>query len=297
MERDKLIKKWLNHELKPDELEAFKQLEDYQELTKLDNALQQFRPSSFEVDAELIKLQKTIKKGKSKPIWKNPLWHIAAVIVLCLGIYYYTITLNTHISTLASQTTSVILPDQSEAQLNAGSSITYNKSNWGDKREVQLNGEAYFKVAKGVRFQVKTELGTITVLGTQFNVKQRKDYFEVICYEGSVEVQSTVRKTILKPGDQVLVINGKPIHREKEIAKNPAWVEGSSQFISIPLYEVLNELERQYNISIQMKQLDTSRMFTGRFTHTDLDLALKSICTPMQLTYSQSQNSVTITGE
>jgi Fe2+-dicitrate sensor, membrane component len=63
--------------------------------------------------------------------------------------------------------------------LNSSSQLSYSKNKWDSKREVTLNGEAFFKVSKGSTFDVITLNGKVSVLGTQFNVKQRENYFEV----------------------------------------------------------------------------------------------------------------------
>ena len=71
---------------------------------------------------------------------------------------------------------------------SAGSELNYNASKWGEKRELELKGEAFFDVEKGKRFDVNTELGKISVLGTEFNVLSRDSIFKVSCYEGLVQV-------------------------------------------------------------------------------------------------------------
>ena len=95
----------------------------------------------------------------------------------------------TTIETMASEKTTVTLPDNSTAQLNSKSEISYSEKKWDKKRTVNLKGEAYFKVAKGSKFDVKTTAGIVSVHGTQFNVKNRKNYFEVKCFEGLVGVE------------------------------------------------------------------------------------------------------------
>ena len=101
-------------------------------------------------------------------------------------------------------------------RLNAKSLLAFNKKDWKQEREVELDGEAFFKVAKGSSFNVITKSGTVTVYGTQFNVKQRDNYFEVICYEGLVGVTYNSQETKLKPGDSFLIIDGEIIAKEKE---------------------------------------------------------------------------------
>jgi transmembrane sensor len=162
------------------------------------------------------------------------------------------------------------------------------------KAYIKLNGEAYFKVAKGSTFNVETPSGIVSVLGTQFNVKYRKDIFEVTCYEGSVNVSFNNTDTILKPGDSFLLLDGKIIAAEKENIKNPSWVNNVSYFKSMPLNYVLNEFERQYDITIESKQIDTKQVYTGSFVHDNMELALKSITLPLNIAFSKKDQSTIV---
>lgn len=294
MNKEDLIKKWLDHNLSPEEFEAFKKLEDFEELTKLQTHLKQFEPESYASDRELELVLNKIQHEQTKTSWFKPLLRIAAILVLGLSIYYYTSGLDTKISTLAANKTMVELPDQSKVNLNAGSTLVFNKKEWKNHREVSLNGEAFFKVAKGSKFDVLTKTGVVTVLGTQFNVKQRDSYFEVICYEGLVSVSYQDYETKLHPGDSFLIIDGNLIATEKVNEQGPSWVNNVSNFKSVPLQLVLDELERQYNVSIEATTVDTTKLFSGSFTHDNLDVALKSITLPFQLNYSISNNTITL---
>ena len=298
MNKENLIQKWLDHDLNPQELEAFKQLEDYNDLIKLDQKLIGFKADTVNEDEAFEHVLKSIQGIKKNP---NKLYatlsKIAAVLVIALGVYFYTTTLDTTATTIASQQKAIVLPDASEVQINAMSTLTFNESNWHTSRNLSLNGEAYFKVAKGEKFDVKTHLGTITVLGTQFNVKQRDNYLEVTCYEGKVAVNSELKKEILLPGDTFLIIDGKYITTEKENLSRPSWLNHKSTFKSIPYREVIAEFERQYNVSIEFDTINVSQNFTGSFTHNDIKIALKSITLPLQLKYSKTDNIIKLERE
>ena len=111
--------------------------------------------------------------------------------------------------------TTFSLPDNSEVVLNSGSEINYKKWNWDNNRRLELKGEAYFRVSKGRRFEVQTSLGKVSVLGTQFNVKARKNRFDVVCYEGRVKVNYANTQIILTHGQSVTFENGKQINMSK----------------------------------------------------------------------------------
>lgn len=296
MTREELIQKWLDHSLNSEEQKAFEQLEDYKDLMQLNSALQSFKSPEFSVDKNYEALKPKLNTRTSQS-WHKPLLKIASILAICLSVYYYTTTLDSTFNTeIASQTT-IKLPDASEVILNANSNLVFNENNWDKKREVQLNGEAFFKVAKGERFDVVTKDGIVSVLGTQFNVKQRDGFFEVICYEGLVGVKTKDNYTELQPGNSLKIIDGKLFANEKEITTQPSWLRGESNFISAPLKHVITELENYYDIKIVVDKADTNRLYTGGFTHKNLDLALQSVTIPLNLSYRKSGTSIVLKRE
>ena len=298
MKREELISKWLDNDLNDQELKAFKNLDDYDDLMKLNKSLQSFKADKYETAKELETVLSTIKSKKQTSVkWIKPMIRIAAVLAICFGLYYYTTTLDTTISTELAQKTTIKLPDASHVSLNAKSFLAFNKTQWKHDREVELQGEAFFKVAKGSSFKVKTTSGTVTVYGTQFNVKQRDNYFEVICYEGLVGVSYNSQETRLKPGDSFLILDGKLIAKEKENRSMPSWLNNASTFRSLPYKTVIAEFERQYDVEVTLVGVDSTQLFTGSFTHDDIELALKSISLPIHVTYSKTNRTITLKGE
>tara|TARA_R110002049_G_scaffold993_11_gene7232 strand:- start:17223 stop:18122 length:900 start_codon:yes stop_codon:yes gene_type:complete len=299
MNREALISKWLDNNLSDQELEAFKMLEDYDDLVKLNTVLQSFKADDYDTSAALENVLSKIKSEKAQPKthWFKPLMRVAALLAICFGLYYFTTTLDTKISTEFAKKTTIELPDASSVSLNAKSCLAYNKTHWDKARDVELEGEAFFKVAKGSSFNVITKSGTVTVYGTQFNVKQRDHYFEVICYEGLVGVTYNSHETKLKPGDSFLIIDGKRIAKEKENRSTPSWLNNESTFKSIPYKAVITEFERQYGVDITLTNIDSNQLFTGSFAHDNLEVAIKSIAVPLHLTYSKSNNTIILKRE
>ncbi|WP_405572778.1 FecR family protein [Winogradskyella sp. Asnod2-B02-A] len=298
MKREELIKKWLDNNLNPEEQYAFEQLEDYNQLIKMDATLKGFKAPEFSVDQTYQTLKPHLKSQSSKTNqWLKPLLRIAAVLAIGFSVYFYTSNLDEHIETLVAQQTTIQLPDNSTVDLNANSTLTFNENNWSKTRAVTLNGEAFFKVAKGEKFDVITSDGIVSVLGTQFNVKQRESYFEVTCYEGLVGVTHNNKTVKLKPGHTFKIIDGEQLTADKETDTQPIWLHGESSFKSVPLKHVITEFENQYDLQIHTDQIDTSRLFTGSFTHNNLDLALKSVTIPLNLSYSKSGKSILLKRE
>ncbi len=292
MEKDYLLHKWLNNEATPEELEKLKTDPEYASYIQISEASSNFETPAMDANGNFETISKRIKPVRQlhKPNIFSIVWKVAAVFAVLLAGYYYTTTLDTSVKTEIAQTETFSLPDNSEVVLNAGSKITYNKKNWANSRELSLDGEAYFRVTKGNKFSVKTVEGTVSVLGTQFNVFARDGLFTVACYEGLVSV--AFNDTLLKvpAGSKVQIENGKLVINETADRPSPVWLAHESNFDNAPLPIVIKELERQYPIKITLENVDSEKRFTGSFTHENLDLALKAICEPLQLHYKIDKN-------
>jgi ferric-dicitrate binding protein FerR (iron transport regulator) len=211
------------------------------------------------------------------------MFRVAAVFVIALGI---TFTLKVFVAQTQTanfgEKTTFSLPDNSEVVLNSGSEINYKKWNWDNNRRLQLKGEAYFRVSKGRRFEVQTSLGKVSVLGTQFNVKVRKNRFDVVCYEGRVKVNYANTQIVLTHGQGVSFENGKQLKVNINALK-PEWVDSQISFHKENIRTILDEVERQYNITIELNVKDTTSLFTGKLPAKDLDVALQIISTTYHL--------------
>ena len=296
MEKDKFIEKWLSGKLTDAELKEFKKMDDYQLNNRILEEAKHFKASHFStVDSYEDFKAKTDLKEKKTPVIQlksfKMLYRIAALFIVSLSVYALFFMNNlTTVKTLASNKTTFELPDASSVTLNAESKASYNDGKWKDKREIKLEGEAFFKVAKGSKFDVITESGTISVLGTQFNVKKRDHFFEVKCFEGIVSVKSNNKSQRLTRGNTFRIVKG-IISVDTTNLKQPEWINNKSTFKSVPLYEVLHELERQYDISVKTEKIATERLFTGGFIHNDLEQALQSITVPLDLSYKKDQQN------
>ena len=296
MNKENLVKKWLADELTDAEREAFEQLDDFQ-LHKdiLDNAAN-FKSSSFSQIDDFKTFSKRLDevvRPVRKMNWVKPFLRIASVFVIGFSLYYFFLFNNViEVQTLVSEKTTIELPDASTVIVNAMSEVRFSKRKWKQKRELELQGEAFFDVAKGSKFNVITSEGIVSVLGTQFNVKQRGSFFEVECFEGIVKVTSQNTSEQLKAGDRYRFANGQA-SLGKILYQQPQWTKNVSSFDRIPIFEVIAELERQYNIEVEMDKIQTERLFTGGFVHDNLENALKSIAEPLDLDYTiEARNRV-----
>jgi transmembrane sensor len=291
MEKDYLNKKWLaGEDLTIEEQEAFVNIEDNELLKKIVDTASLFSASNFyEVDTfNTLKAKIDSKRNLTKKRWLTPTLRIASVLVIAFGVYYFGFLNNNTIEfeTAVAEKRMVKLPDASEVTLNAVSEITYNDKTWKEKRALFLDGEAFFKVAKGSKFDVNTSTGRVTVVGTQFNVKNRENLFEVVCFEGKVIVTYGGKTWDLLPGYAYSVTNGVVLHGISPNKVKPYWMSNSSYFKRVPFYQVIQEFERQYQVEITTDLNDENLLFTGGFTHKNLQEALQSITKPLKLTYT-----------
>ena len=227
-----------------------------------------------------------------KRCYINPLFIVAGVLVGCAAIYFLLFSNNlVSIETAAAEKRLVQLPDASRVTLNAESEIEYDEKTWVDKRTIYLSGEAYFKVAKGPSFEVNTNVGKITVLGTRFNVKNRENLLEISCFEGTLLLKYGKEKLTVLPGNMFRIIQGKMTTGIVDAGSEPLWLSNVSYFKKVPFSEVVHELERQYNVDVLIDSEIEKQLFTGSFNHYNLEEALKSISTPMKLQYFINSSS------
>lgn len=175
----------------------------------------------------------------------------------------------------------IVLADGTKVFLNAVSSIKYPTQFNGDQRVVELEGEAYFEVAKDKSkpFIVKSDKQTIEVLGTHFNVHAYNNEAAVktTLLEGSVAVSSKNQKAILKPGQQSNISdNAKIAIREVDTEAAIAWKNGRFKFDNADLKSVMKQLERWYGIKVEYRgDVSDVRFNGGTFRNKNLSEVLK----------------------
>jgi len=302
MKTDKkhLINKWLNNKLTSEELEAFKQLDEYSEYVKISEKAKHFKAPKFN-QKDAFKSLEFATQSSSKSSNLSALKYVAAIAAIAIIAFtlFKTFVAKSSLKSFETPTakTEILkLPDNSKVSLNANSSLTYKPSLWNDKRQLQLDGEALFEVTKGQSFTVKTSYGQVEVLGTVFNVKSRNYSFEVTCYEGSVKVVLDNKSYILKAKDHFYIKNKNDI--TTQIYETlPDWKTNKTTFDSQPLNIVLRDFKNYYNVNFDSSNIDTTQVFTGSFSHKNLNIALNSITLPLGLTYSINGNTIILSNK
>ena len=299
MEENKEFLNWLNRENSEEELMRLKKDASFKTLEKIAYYSSQIATPKIDVAQALQDLnqkqQQTAKKGKVKVFNTRQLYkYAAAIVVLFASTYYLTLSSESQFKTEFAQTQAFKLPDSSAVTLNANSEISYTKKEWKERRDISLKGEAYFNVQKGKKFTVHTAAGEVTVLGTQFNIKKRDGFFEVKTYEGLVSVQYKDLFIKLPKGAVFRVVGGIIDHNNTFDIHKKSWLQKESNFKSTPLRFVLEEIENQFGYKVRTQDINLNTLYSGGFSHSDLNIALKSITIPLQLAYSISDKEITI---
>lgn len=152
----------------------------------------------------------------------------------------------------------LVLADGTRVYLNSGSSLVYPVVFSKDKREVYLDGEAYFEVAKEPqrRFVVQTGSKAVEVLGTKFNVSVdgSQHLFEAVLVSGKIALEANAGRIELTP-NQCYVYrtdSGDEELKTVDVRDYISWTEGRLRFNREPLSRVIRKLEKSYNIEIEL---------------------------------------------
>lgn len=202
----------------------------------------------------------------------------------------------------------ITLNDGTSVVLNSASALRYPSHFNGDSREIELEGEAFFSVARNENkpFVVHTEGADIRVLGTKFNVNAYSyfDGIEVIVEDGEVAVKSDSLTTqqkdkqnevVLSRGEYTVVKEGGVPTAPVSVAldRHLGWINGDLIFEATPLDVVIKKLELYYNRDF--KVTDSSlfdRRLTASFKKESLTKVLDVLSIAMDIKYEQRDSLI-----
>lgn len=228
---------------------------------------------------------------KKKTIRRLPSWiRVAASIVAAIlftgtGLYIGKQSAGSSITSAVQSIetplgarTRLVLRDGTVAWLNGGSKLSY-PSAFNRKREVQLEGEAYFEVTHNTKtpFIVHTPAVEVEVLGTKFSVKDygEEEETEVILAEGAVNFRNknTPSSPIrMKPSEQVIYNkrSGEVTTRQVPVSQANIWTTGSHFFNELTFQQIAKILEKSLDVVFIFRN-ETKRdlIFYGDFRADD----------------------------
>ena len=248
-------------------------------------------------------------------LMSNTLFKVAAVLVLTftIGLFAYQFLSRNGADTLVASEQKVfkVLDDGTSIWLNKKSNITYNKDFGKKKREIFLNGEAYFDVVKNTAVPLIIHAGgiDIEVKGTAFNVNAypKNDAIQVALIRGSIAVtdrQNSKNSVLLKPNDK-LFFSAKLAQSETAfqivklnpvvLLKDASWVADTLAFNKEKLRDLALKLEKKYDVKIEiLSEILKEKRFSGTFTNETIHQALEALKLSYPLTYTVNQRLVTI---
>lgn len=231
---------------------------------------------------------------------------MASVVAVTAGILLWALTgSERHAPALATiivpagQRVNLELPDGSNVWLNAGTRLQYPASFQKGKREVTLDGEAYFEVEhrEECPFIVHTHVMDVEVLGTTFNVEasSARNTFETSLIEGKVKVQSPCDErlsVILLPAQKTTLSDGRLVVGSIDDYNVYRWKEGLYCFRDKPFAEIMKDMERYYDLKIDMDAPGIADVvLTGKFRISDgLDYALRVLQSQVSFTYRRDKD-------
>jgi transmembrane sensor len=182
-------------------------------------------------------------------------------------------TLYNTMSTPKGRLFQLTLPDGTQVWLNSASSIRYPVTFNDMQRKVEITGEAYFEVTADPERPFVVDInkkGTLTVLGTHFNVNAYDNEPEVAAtlLEGEIQVKRLNAAVTLKPGQQAVWQPDAEIKlvSSANISKVMAWKNGLFEFEGASLQEVMRQLERWYDIEVVFEKPIPDIRFGGKMT-------------------------------
>ncbi|MFP9098253.1 FecR family protein [Flavobacterium sp. RHBU_24] len=302
MNNDIKLAKWLNDEMDETELKEFESLPEFATYNNIKKYSAQLTAPEADLEGLYTKISKNKYRTAPTKVRRINAWvpRIAAVLFIALGLSFFFYVIHTTEQLTANGDMAMFtLPDDSEVTLNAGSEISYKEYNWSDNRRVELNGEAYFKAAKGKTFDVVTPLGTISVVGTQFNVKARGNRLDVTCFEGKVKVATANDTILLTPGETVAYEGGANLHLPAVTRTEPGWIHHEAVFVSENFNNVITELERQFDIKIVVNGTLPQKSYNGTIPtrEKDKNTALDMVITAYNLKYKKQGDKIVLTAE
>lgn len=288
-QEDNLLAKWLEGSITKKEREVLHQQVD---LTALREVLDRQQQLDVEVvaadDMWTTFEQQQFPKDSgaadtpSKPIAQNRrTWLVALVLILLsllIGWFFLSRQGNKKIETLPGEQQEQIFADGTKVQISPGSVLRY-ESDWSTARRLNLQGQAYFDVTKGQPFEVKTPIGKIEVLGTEFDIWQSGNYLRVQCFEGSVRVSVDEQKSlVLKKGEAVHFRNGGNLDRSTVSGPDnyrgqADWLDAKRNYKKIAIQEVLADITRFYGVEVKAEGKNLQTDFTGVIPTDDLQKA------------------------
>lgn len=254
----------------------------------------------FNAGGVYSRINAALDNAEKENLGKSKTWMVAASLIagLCISVtaaYHYRYALLDRLDPIASkqlvaangQTVNFTLADGTKVWLNAGSKLTYPETFRGEKREIKLDGEAFLDVAHdpAKAFIIHTGNVRTQVLGTSFNIKAyaNESFIKVDVLSGKVGVVTPAGKaksttTFLTPAEEVVFDKNKlSLIKNAQVDVNAlsSWKDGELVFKNMALTEVLNTINRHFNVTVKADVNLVRCSITANFTNVSLENIMK----------------------
>lgn len=237
--------------------------------------------------------------------------HVAAMFILPLltaaGVYFYMSQDETSPAQLVvaverGQKANITLPDGSKVWLNSQSSLTYSTNFNVKKRELKLDGEAYFEVIHNPNkpFIVQSHDISVKALGTAFGVKAYNEdkLISSILMKGKVLVTTPDGEAILKPNERIIYDKTKHKKAQSTVANATdftGWIHNELRFEDESLSDIAKTIQRIYNVEVVFaSEKLKSQRYTGTINNNSLENVLNIITLTSPVSFQINNQQVTL---
>ncbi len=320
-ENELLISRFLSHQASDDEIKKVKDLlltddqfkEQFIDLQQKSNAIDAtlfYDSIDEEMALKQIYSKVNIKEKATAKVRKmNPVYTFAKIAsMLIIGVLIAFWVTNRKQEILLSATESVLtdtlMPDGSQISLNKLSTLQYTNKFGTKDRLLSLSGEAYFSVKKNPQMPFIVDCGDlfVEVTGTSFSINNypSSDEIKVFVSSGRVKVYNDNSLVKLNPGDMATYDKkGKTLIKSYVgiESNNISWMTQSLIFNDTPLQQVINDINKYYNVNIQLDVTDMSKCrLSAKFEKASLDSILEMICLSFGLELIKDE-TITLKGD
>jgi transmembrane sensor len=241
----------------------------------------------------------------------NKWLRVAAMFILpvltAAGVYFYmsrnqSPTAPLIVSVERGQKANITLPDGSKVWLNSQSKLTYSANFNIKKRELQLDGEAYFEVAHNPNkpFIVQSKDISVEALGTAFGVKayDEDNLASSILMRGKVRVTTPDGEAILLPNDRIMydkTTRKKAKNTVTNATDFTGWIHNELRFENESLGDIAKTIQRIYNVEIVFaSEKLKNQHYTGTINNNSLESVLNIISLTSPVSFQINDQQVTL---
>lgn len=193
----------------------------------------------------------------------------------------------TTVSSPSGEKRTTMINDDVNVIVGPASEITFTKD------LADLNGEAYFEVKPGKKYEVHTPNGIVKAVSANFRVISRRTTMNVFCNTGTIMASNVDGGAEVEiSGGEYVSFRGKNMANRARKTPNQMTSDKFFVFDSESLLYVFEALEAQYGIDIIPGSINTNLNYSGAVLRDDLDIALAVIFTPINVGYEIEGNKV-----